>query len=61
MAIGMQDGVITPQAMQWLQKQIRCCPPAMTIADAGHFVQEHGEVVARAALAQFASAQAPTS
>jgi len=56
MAIGMQDIVIPPVAMQWLQRQIRGCPPAMEIADAGHFVQEHGDAVARAALAHFAGA-----
>lgn len=61
MAIGMQDGVIPPHAMQWLQQQIRGCPPAMAVADAGHFVQEHGEAVARAALAHFAHEPASTS
>lgn len=53
MAIGMQDPVLGPPAMAWLQQQIRNCPPAMEIAEAGHFVQEHGEPIARAALARF--------
>jgi len=53
MAIGMQDPVLGPPAMAWLHKQIRNCPPAMEVAEAGHFVQEHGEPIARAALARF--------
>ncbi|WP_417493414.1 haloalkane dehalogenase [Maricaulis sp.] len=53
MAVGMQDPVLGPPAMAWLQKQIRNCPPAMEVAEAGHFVQEHGEAIARAALARF--------
>lgn len=61
MAIGMQDVVIPPVAMQWLQQQIRGCPPPMTIADSNHFVQEQGEAVARAALAHFAQAPGPAS
>lgn len=53
MAIGMADPVLGAQAMHALHKQIRNCPPPMEIAEAGHFVQEWGEPVARAALAQF--------
>ncbi len=53
MAVGMQDPVITPRAMSYLRAQIRNCPPPMELADAGHFVQEWGEPVARAALAAF--------
>ena len=56
MAIGLQDVVIPPAAMQWLQRQIRGCPPPMTLADSNHFVQEQGEAVAQAALAHFAGA-----
>jgi pimeloyl-ACP methyl ester carboxylesterase len=59
MAIGMKDIVIPPPAMQWLRQQIRGCPPPLEVAEAGHFVQEHGEIVAREALAHFASAPAP--
>jgi len=50
MAIGMQDPVLGPPAMAQLRKIIRGCPEPMEIADAGHFVQEWGEQVARAAL-----------
>jgi pimeloyl-ACP methyl ester carboxylesterase len=53
MAIGMQDTVIPPAAMHGLQRLIRNCPPPLEIADAGHFVQEWGEGIARAALASY--------
>lgn len=53
MAIGMKDPVITPNAMYALRKQIRGCPKPMLVDDAGHFVQEWGEPVARAALKAF--------
>jgi pimeloyl-ACP methyl ester carboxylesterase len=53
MAIGMQDVVIPPLAMHSLQQLIRNCPPPLEVAEAGHFVQEWGADVARAALARF--------
>ena len=53
MAIGMQDPVLGPPAMTALSKLIRNCPPPMEIADGGHFVQEWGEPIARAALKRF--------
>jgi len=53
MAIGMQDPVLGPPAMQWLHKQINGCPPPLEITEAGHFVQEWGKEVAEAALAAF--------
>lgn len=53
MAIGMQDPVLGPQAMHAMQKLIRGCPEPMEIADGGHFVQEWGEPIAKAALKQF--------
>jgi hypothetical protein len=40
--------------MHRLQQVIRGCPAPLELADAGHFVQEHGDVVAAAALAHFA-------
>jgi haloalkane dehalogenase len=40
--------------MQGLRKLIRGCPEPMIIPDGGHFVQEWGEPIARAALASFA-------
>jgi|APThiThiocy_ev2_2_1041544.scaffolds.fasta_scaffold19923_2 pimeloyl-ACP methyl ester carboxylesterase len=56
MAVGMQDPVLGPPAMQLLRSQIRGCPPPMEVAEGGHFVQECGEPIARAALAAFAAA-----
>jgi len=55
MAVGMQDPVLGPPAMQFLRRQIRGCPAPMELPNAGHFVQEHGEAVAQAALAAFAA------
>ena len=53
MAIGMQDPVLGPPAMQALRKIIRNCPEPMEVADGGHFVQEWGEPIAREALKRF--------
>lgn len=55
MAVGAQDPVLTLAAMERLRGIIRNCPPPMIVEDAGHFVQEWGEPIARAALAQFAT------
>lgn len=53
MAIGMQDPVLGPPVMKYMQKLINNCPQPFEIAEAGHFVQEHGEQVAHAALKQW--------
>ncbi len=53
MAIGMQDPVLGPPAMEALRKQIRGCPAPMEIAVGGHFVQEWGGEIAAAALRAF--------
>ena len=53
MAIGMQDPVLGPAAMNSLQRLIRHCPPALEVAEGGHFVQEWGGPIAQAALAHF--------
>jgi pimeloyl-ACP methyl ester carboxylesterase len=53
MAVGMQDSVLGPPVMKALRKLIQGCPEPFEIADAGHFVQEWGEVVARKALEAF--------
>lgn len=53
MAIGMQDPVLGPPAMHFLRSLIKNCPEPMEVADAGHFVQEWGEPVAKAALEAF--------
>ncbi len=39
--------------MQAIQTTIHGCPEPMILSDTGHFVQEHGEAVARAALRSF--------
>jgi haloalkane dehalogenase len=51
MAVGMQDPVLGPAVMEELRGVIRGCPPAMQVSEGGHFVQEHGAQIARAALA----------
>jgi haloalkane dehalogenase len=53
MAVGAQDIVLTPQAMEGLRSLIRGCPEPMIVEDAGHFVQEWGGPIAEAALAAF--------
>jgi haloalkane dehalogenase len=57
MAVGASDPVITPNAMKYMHSLIRGCPEPMIIEEAGHFVQEWGEPIARAALASFAAGQ----
>ena len=53
MAIGQQDQVLGPPVMQALRAQIRNCPEPMLLEQAGHFVQEHGEPIAREAVRVF--------
>lgn len=53
MAIGGADPVLGPPVMEKLRKQIRNCPEPMVIEEAGHFVQEWGAPVAKAALKAF--------
>jgi hypothetical protein len=55
MAIGMQDPVLGPPVMRELRTHIRGCPEPLEIAEGGHFVQEHGEVIAQRALESFRS------
>lgn len=50
MAIGAQDPVLGTAVMQALQQMIRGCPPPLSLPQAGHFVQEHGELIALQAL-----------
>jgi pimeloyl-ACP methyl ester carboxylesterase len=54
MAIGDADPVLGPPAMHALRRTIRGCPEPMIVEGGGHFVQEWGEPIARAALASFA-------
>ena len=53
MAIGAKDPVLGVPVMSELRKLVRGCPPPMVLEDAGHFVQEWGEEVARAAVEHF--------
>lgn len=54
MAVGMQDPVLGPPAMRYLARVIHGCPPPYEIEEAGHFVPEWGDDIARRALAAFA-------
>lgn len=54
MVIGQQDPVLGEPVMRALQRDIRGCGEPMLLPEAGHFVQEHGERIARDACAFFA-------
>ena len=53
MAVGVQAPVLGPNQMQILQATISGCPDPMMIEEAGHFVQEWGAPIARAALTKW--------
>jgi tRNA(adenine34) deaminase len=53
MAIGAQDPVLGTPVMQALRASIRGCPEPLVLPQAGHFVQEHGEPIAREAVGYF--------
>lgn len=53
MAIGTADPVLGAAQMAVLRGHIRGCPEPMLIEGGGHFVQEWGEPIARAALKSF--------
>ncbi len=53
MAVGVQDPVLGLPVMQELRSTIRGCPDPMLLGQAGHFVPEAGEAVARAAVRHF--------
>jgi haloalkane dehalogenase len=53
MAIGMKDPVLGPPVMQVLRNDIRNCPEPYEHPDAGHFVQEWGEKIAKEAITTF--------
>jgi haloalkane dehalogenase len=61
MAIGLRDPVLGKPVMEELRGVIRGCPPPLELPEAGHFVQEWGEPVARAALAAFGLAKGGSS
>lgn len=50
MAVGALDPVFNPARMERLRQGIRGCPPALVVAEGGHFVQEHGAAIAEEAL-----------
>jgi tRNA(adenine34) deaminase len=54
MVIGQQDPVLGERVMRALLRDIRGCGEPMLLPEAGHFVQEHGETIARSACAFFA-------
>lgn len=53
MAVGETDPVLGPPVMARLRADIRGCPEPLLLPDAGHFVQEKGDRIARAALQAF--------
>jgi haloalkane dehalogenase/tRNA(adenine34) deaminase len=53
MAVGEKDPVLGPPVMAELRTHIRGCPPPFVITEAGHFVPEWGEIVARQYLKEF--------
>jgi haloalkane dehalogenase len=53
MAIGMQDPVLDAPIMRVLRKFIKGCPKPLRLREAGHFVQEWGDIVAKKALEHF--------
>ncbi len=53
MAIGVQDPVLGRDVMERMRETIGNCPEPLLIEEAGHFVQEYGDQVAKAALASF--------
>ena len=56
MAVGVQDPVLGGPVMEALRGMIQGCPPALLVPQGGHFVQEHGEVIAHAAIKMFGKA-----
>jgi haloalkane dehalogenase len=53
MAIGAKDPVLGPKVMQMMRSIIRGCPEPLVLEEQGHFVQESGDIVARAAIEAF--------
>ncbi len=53
MAIGAADPVLGVETMQKMRNLINGCPEPLIIENGGHFVQEWGEEIARAALASY--------
>ena len=55
MAVGMKDPVLGPPVMRALRQVIRNCPPPLELPEAGHFVQEAGEIIVMEAMKSFGS------
>jgi pimeloyl-ACP methyl ester carboxylesterase len=53
MVVGMQDPVLGPSVMRVLRSYIKGCPKPFRIKEAGHFVQEWGDKIAKKALEHF--------
>lgn len=53
MAVGMLDAMLGPAVMTHMQALIKGCPEPLEMPNAGHFVQEQGEIVAERALQSF--------
>jgi pimeloyl-ACP methyl ester carboxylesterase len=53
MAYGAADPVLGGPVMEALRRDIRGCPEPMVVPEGGHFVQEWGEPIARAAIKAF--------
>ncbi len=56
MVVGMKDPVLGPSVMTALRQLVRNCPPPLELPEAGHFVQEAGEIIVREAMKSFGSA-----
>lgn len=54
MAIGQQDPVLGEPVMRTLATGLRGCGEPMVLPEAGHFVQEHGEAIAKESVVFFA-------
>lgn len=57
MALGPDDKVIRPRAMERLRQEINGCSEPMIVEGGNHFLQEKGDVVAHAALDYFAKVE----
>lgn len=53
MFIGARDPVLGEPVMRALAQDIRGCPEPVLLPEAGHFVQEHGQAIARQACLHF--------
>jgi tRNA(adenine34) deaminase len=53
MAIGQQDPVLGEPVMRALAQHIKGTPEPLLLPQAGHFVQEHGEGIAKWVLEQW--------